>query len=77
MEVKVFEDKIVPITTETVKLEHVVELCDRIVDRVVEIPKVYAVEQRIEKPIEKPVVIEVEKIVPHIVNVKGHVEKIV
>ena len=51
-------------------------MCDRIVDRIVEMPKVYEVEKKVDKIVEIPKVIEVEKIVPHIINVNSYIETI-
>lgn len=51
-------------------------MCDRVIDRVIEKPKVYEIEKNVERIIEKPKIIEVEKIVPHIINVNSYIETI-
>ena len=51
-------------------------MCDKIVERVVEAPKVYEVDRKVEKLVEKPRIVEIEKIVPHIINVNSYIETI-
>jgi hypothetical protein len=37
---------------------------------------VYEVDRRVEKLVERPKIVEVEKIVPHIINVNSYIETI-
>ena len=41
------QEKIVPIVTEVVKLEPVVEFCDRVVDRLVQTQQAFVVDRKV------------------------------
>ena len=52
-------------------------MVDKIVDRIIKVPKVYEVERRVDVPIDRPYVYHVDRLVPQIITLNKSLENIV